>query len=200
MYLLPPCRLSWTETKMAGLATQIKIATPVLRDGGVIAYPTESCYGLGCDPQNPKAIKRILQIKRRKIEQGLILIVGNYKQIDQYAHLDSARMLSEIKVSWPGPITWLLPINGVLPMLLIGSHQTIAMRWSAHPVCQALCDEFAGAIVSTSANRHSEPVLLNADLVMQEMGDEVDLIIDAPLGEEDKPSRIRHGDTGAQIR
>jgi L-threonylcarbamoyladenylate synthase len=182
------------------LLTQIESAVIVLRQGGVIAYPTEYCFGLGCDPQDSIAVSRILKIKRRQAAQGVILIAGSYTHIDQYAKLQTAPMVNAIKASWPGPTTWLLPIRRPLPKYLVGSHSTIAMRLSAHSVCRDLCINFGGAIVSTSANRHGELALMSAAAVEREFADEVDMIIDAPLGGAQQPSHIRDGLSGIQLR
>lgn len=166
----------------------------------MIAYPTEFCYGLGCDPRDKAAVQRIVQIKRRQLDQGVILIAANTEQINQYADLLSAPMQEAILASWPGPQTWLLPTREDTPDWISGKHSSIAMRVTAHPECQSLCNGFGGAIVSTSANRHGQAPLKSASAVIEEMGTEVDFVLDAPLGGAERPSTIRDSITGEQLR
>lgn len=179
---------------------QIDKAVGALRAGGVIAYPTEYCFGLGCDPRNHLAIERLLKIKQRKKEQGLILIAANFEQINAYANIDALARSKEIKQSWPGPNTWLLPVEDSVSTWVRGTHSTLAMRLSAHVVCQALCDSFGHAIVSTSANRHGQDALLNYESVVQEFDQELDYIIQAEVGGASAASSIRHAVSGEQLR
>ena len=180
--------------------SNISNAVDALRKGGVIAYPTEHCFGLGCDPRNHGAIERLLNIKQRKKDQGVILIAETLKQVSDYADLDSVPLIDQVKSSWPGPNTWLLPVNNNVSNWVRGKHETIAMRISSHLVCQQLCNEFAHALVSTSANRHGEDALLNASDVYAEFNDELDYIVDLPVGGASKPSLIRNSLTGEQLR
>ena len=179
---------------------QIDKAVGALRAGGVIAYPTEYCFGLGCDPRNHLAVERLLKIKQRKKEQGLILIAANLEQINAYADIDSLARSKEVKRSWPGPNTWLLPVEDSVSTWVRGTHSTLAMRLSAHVVCQALCDSFGHAIVSTSANRHGQDALLLADDVRDQFADELDYIVDLKVGGADHASTIRDATSGQQLR
>ena len=180
--------------------SNISNAVDALRKGGVIAYPTEHCFGLGCDPRNHSAIERLLNIKQRKKDQGVILIAETLKQVSDYADLDNVPLIDQVKNSWPGPNTWLLPVNDKVSSWVRGKHKTIAMSISSHLVCQQLCNEFAHALVSTSANRHGEDALLNANDVYAEFNDELDYIVDLPVGGASKPSVIRNSLTGEQLR
>ena len=182
------------------LGKQIENAVTALRAGGVVAYPTEFCYGLGCDPQNDNALERLINIKQRQAEQGVILIAAELDQVYQYAELDSLPLVQQIKESWPGPNTWLLPVRESVSNMVSGRHSTVAMRVTAHPASRLLCQEFGGAIVSTSANRHAQNELLTAREVEAEMGVELDYIVNAPLGGASKPSAIQHGISGEQLR
>lgn len=124
-----------------------------LKRGGVIAYPTESCYGLGCDPRNRRAVMKLLRLKGRPQHKGLILIGSDFRQLQPYAApLDNAQW-QKIAPTWPGPITWLLPAARTTPAWLRGSHKSIAVRVSAHPLAARLCQALGMALVSTSANR-----------------------------------------------
>jgi len=124
-----------------------------LKQGGVIAYPTESCYGLGCDPRNRRAVMRLLRLKGRPQRKGLILIASTFGQLQPYAASLSAEQWRTVAPSWPGPVTWLLPAARTTPAWLRGSHKSIAVRVSAHPPAARLCQVLRMALVSTSANR-----------------------------------------------
>ena len=178
----------------------VKRAASVLQQGGVIAYPTEYCFGLGCDPRNITAVQRIITIKQRKASQGLILLAGNSDQVSEYSDINALSLKSQILESWPGPVTWTLPARQGVSQWLRGTHPSIAMRITAHQLCVQLCLEFGHAIVSTSANRHNEAALLNAVEVVAEMGDEVDYVLPADVGGASKASQIRDGLSGEILR
>lgn len=182
------------------MENQIENAVSVLRAGGVIAYPTEYCFGFGCDPGNAEALSRLLKIKQRKREQGVILVASTLDQVSEYANLDGLEHLARIIDSWPGPNTWLLPATELVSTWVRGEHSSVAMRISAHPICLSLCTEFAHPIVSTSANRHGQDALLSADDVRKEFTDELDYIVDAPVGNATSASIIRNAVTGEQLR
>lgn len=187
-------------TQIVDISVEIAKAAAVIQSGGVIAYPTESCFGLGCDPMCRAAVHRILTIKNRQAAKGLILIAANIAQIEQYADLRSAKMLDSILDSWPGPNTWLLPKRQSVPEWLSGEHQSIAMRVTGHAASNKLCEQFGGAIVSTSANRAGRNALTTTNEVKMEMATELDFILDIEIGAIGAPSTIRDGDTGVQIR
>lgn len=181
----------------------IQQAVDVLRSGGVIAYPTEFCFGLGCDPQNQAAVNRILDIKRRSVSQGLILAAANVDQIEQYAELSALANVDKITASWPGPNTWVLPAKANTPAYITGEHDSVAMRVSADPTIQNLCKAFGGAIVSTSANRHGVAAALTYSEVSTALGDEVDLIVMGEISQEtdqQNASAIYDSATGARLR
>jgi len=180
--------------------SEISNAINALRDGGVIAYPTEYCFGLGCDPRNEQAIEKLLAIKQRKRDQGVILVAANIEQVADYALLDSVPLLQQVKDSWPGPNTWILPTKPGVSSWVKGLHSSIAMRVSAHPVCQQLCQEFEHAIVSTSANRHGQESLLSADDVRGQFASDLDYIVDLEVGGAAHASTIRDAITGKQLR
>lgn len=189
--------LTHTDTD---LEQQTSTAVAAMREGGVIAYPTEYCFGLGCDPRNPKAVEHLLRIKQRKAEQGVILIAADKTQVCAWVDLASSPLRAEIEASWPGPNTWLLPAQEHVTSWVKGHHTTVAMRIPALSMCRDLCREFGDAIVSTSANRHGQEALLSAQAVTDEMGDELAYVINAPVGGASAASTIRHGLTGELIR
>lgn len=175
-------------------------AAKVMRDGGVIAYPTESCFGLGCDPNNALAVRRLLAIKCRSYRKGLILIVSNIQQCKEYAKIQKSPKHAEILDSWPGPNTWLLPPTHKALRLVRGQHEQIAIRMTAHPIAAAICEVFGGAIVSTSANLQRKASLKTADSVQRQFGHSLDFIVSACVGIDDKPSIIRNGLSGEILR
>lgn len=131
---------------------QVSIAAGLLLCGEVIAYPTEAVWGLGADPFNQFAVEKILQLKHRRAEKGLILVAASMEQIDFLTQSLAPSELAKLQLSWPGAVTWLIPHRGQIPPWVCGAFDTVAVRISAHPVVKALCQQFAGPIVSTSAN------------------------------------------------
>lgn len=178
----------------------IRDAAGVLDAGGVIAYPTEYCFGLGCDPRNEAAVDRLLEVKQRSREQGVILIAADEQQVQLLTNWRGLDRQSEVRASWPGPHTWLLPAKqGVAPWLR-GNHTSLAMRVPGHPVCVELCQQFGFPIVSTSANRHGSPALLTAMDVRDELGSELDYVLDLPVGDAQSASTIRDALSGETLR
>ena len=179
---------------------QIEQAVNALQRGGVIAYPTESVFGLGCDPDKPDAVQRILDLKQRPKEKGLILIATSFSQLEKYL-LDLAPDIQQrVLASWPGPYTWLWPVKPDVSVLLRGQHQTLAVRVSAHPVVRALCEAYGKAIVSTSANPADLPPAKNAAEVRTYFDDKLDFILDAEVGSSAQPTEIRDALTNKLIR
>lgn len=123
-----------------------------LFQGGVIAYPTEAVWGLGCDPDNDYAVEEILRLKKRPVHKGLILVAASIDQLDFLLHDLAPEYRDKLAASWPGANTWLIPHKGRVSPLVTGKHPTVAVRVSAHPVVKTLCEGFDGPIVSTSAN------------------------------------------------
>lgn len=180
--------------------SELNNAVNTLRVGGVIAYPTEYCFGLGCDPRNEHAVEKLLKIKRRDKAQGVILIAADLSQIEAYADLSSLAKRKEILASWPGANTWLLPAHKTVSSWIRGEHTTIAMRIPDHALCRELCRRFGHPIVSTSANRHGQPAHTSAPNLIADLGNEVDLVVEAPLGGATSPSTIRDAITGEILR
>lgn len=173
-------------------------AAEVIRSGGVVAYPTESCFGLGCDPRNTAAVRRILRIKRRPRAKGLILIADRISRLLPYVDFRAVSRRQPILDSWPGRHTWLLPAG--TSRWLRGGHDTLAVRVTAHRDAARLCQLARTAIVSTSANRSGRRMLRCAHAVRREFGNEIDFIVDGRVGNARAPSIIRHFDTGEVVR
>jgi len=179
---------------------QINKAVRILQQGGVIAYPTEAVYGLGCDPDNQLAVERLLAIKQRSWEKGLILIAADFHQLHPYlAEIDFALKANAL-ATWPGPVTWLWPAKPAVTSLLRGMHATIAVRVTAHPLAAALCREFGGPLVSTSANLSGKAPTCTAEEVRSQFGDNLDYVLEGKTGGLSSPSQIRDVLSGQIIR
>ncbi|WP_445619546.1 L-threonylcarbamoyladenylate synthase [Kushneria sp. Sum13] len=179
---------SYFDSSLAQQA--LKDAAVSLIDGGVVAYPTEAVWGLGCDPDNTKALERLLALKMRDPAKGLILIAASIEQFEPWLAGLDATQRARLQASWPGPVSWLVPDNGRAHPLVRGEHASVALRVSDHPLVQALCEAFGGPLVSSSANRASEAPCLAAEEIRQVFRDQV-LIVDGPLGGRTRPSEIR---------
>jgi len=175
---------------------KIKRAAHCLWQGGVIAYPTEAVWGLGCDPFDEQAVRRLLTIKRRGIDKGLILVAADIHQLESYLRGLSAKQRKKLRSNWPGPLTWLVPDNGYAPKWITGRHKTLALRVSKHPIVESLCLAFGGPIVSTSANPQNKAPALNALAVRQYFRNQLDFITPGSVGGQTKPSEIRELLTG----
>lgn len=179
----------------------ISTAVTILKRGGVIAYPTEAVFGLGCDPFNIDAITRILQIKRRALNKGFILIASSWKQVENLTQPISPMALSQVLATWPGPVTWVFPVASDVPEWITGDHGNIALRITDHPVAKALCEEFGGPIISTSANATGFPPVRDLrTLQMTELIDEIDAVVAGEVGRLTNPTSIRDAITGEVLR
>ncbi|MDP2787836.1 MAG: L-threonylcarbamoyladenylate synthase [Pseudomonadota bacterium] len=170
-----------------------------LKRGGVIAYPTESCYGLGCDPANRRAVQRILRLKRRPQSKGLILIGADIRQFKRYLATIPDDIAARLNEWWPGPNTLLLPASRHCPRWLTGGHDTLAVRISAHPVCSHLCSALDMALVSTSANRAGMRPIKDAKTCGKVFGKQV-LTLRGQIGQRKRPSRIIDPRSGKTFR
>ncbi len=170
----------------------IQVAAQILTQGGVIAYPAEACFGLGCDPHDKQAVARIRALKNRPPTQGFILVADRFDRLLPYLEwdtLDSSQQ-ERIEASWPGPTTWLVPASSRAGAELTGKHDTLAVRVSAFATLRALCQCAQSAIVSSSANFQGQPPLIYAADVSDAFADEIDYIIDLPVQGLAKPSQI----------
>lgn len=179
-------------------AWRIVPAVRVLTAGGVIAYPTEAVYGLGCLP-SAAAVQRLLRIKRRSPRKGLILAAASAAQLDDYVIYPDDATRQRVLATWPGPVTWLLPARRGVPVWLRGEHPVLAVRVSAHPAIQALCQR-VGPIISTSANPADRPAARSAARVRAYFGPQLDYVLSGRLGDSRRPTEIRDAASGAVIR
>lgn len=170
-----------------------------LRYGGVIAYATESCYGLGCDPRNYRAVRRLLRLKGRPAQKGLILIGAAFPQLEAFvAPLDDREKIY-LERYWPGPVTLLMPAARRTPKWLTGQHASIAVRVTAHPDAAYLCHQLGMALVSTSANRAGAVSLKTAAACRKIFGESV-LVLPGRVGERRHPSTIMDFRSGRILR
>jgi len=182
------------------MSWHIREAVRQLAAGGVIAYPTETVYGLGCDPFNAAAVLRLLDLKQRNIKQGVILIASDFAQLEPLLLPLSAAVRNRIMGTWPVPVTWTLPCLPETPVWLRGRHESLAVRVTSHPLAHALCVSWNGPLVSTSANRHGKPPATSAHGVRMAFDAGLDYILHGPLYGTGIPSEIRDGITGRVLR
>ena len=179
---------------------QMRLAIEALKRGDVIAYPTESVFGLGCRADDRSAVMRILELKGRPVEQGVIVLIGRLDQLGDWVKSLDSDQLGRLEATWPGPVTWLLPVTDRCPTWLRGAHDTLAVRHSPHPVCEHLVTELDTPLVSTSANRSGEAPARTAAEVRAAFPEGIDYIVDSPVGDAAAPSEIRDLKTGRRLR
>ncbi|MCG8669891.1 MAG: Sua5/YciO/YrdC/YwlC family protein [Pseudomonadales bacterium] len=174
--------------------------------GGVIAYPTEAVYGYGCDPFDQQAVLRLLSIKKRPWQKGLILLAANVTQIEPLLSPLTDSQRKQVLSAWPGPVTWLLPDpHHWVPNWIKGQFSSVAVRVTDHPIAKQLCEDWGGPIVSTSANRSGEPpcyqeLPLRLRLQKTPVVQRPDFIVGGPTSGLSKPSEIRDLKTGNIVR
>jgi L-threonylcarbamoyladenylate synthase len=175
-------------------------AARIVLAGGVVAYPTEAVFGLGCLTNDRAAVLRVLAIKRRSWRKGLLVIGSDLAQLERLVVLPPEPRRSEIVASWPGPVTWVLPARAHVPRWLSGGRNTVAVRLTDHPVAARLCARIGQAIVSTSANVSRRPPLRATRLVRRELGAAVDYVLAGEVGGLANPTVIKDGRTGRILR
>lgn len=176
----------------------IKKAGRILRDGGVVAYPTEGVYGLGCLPDSLDGVARILRIKQRDPAMGLLLIASEAEQLGSWADIDP--QTTQLPSSAERPITWIVPAADDLPYWIGGEHPGVAVRITAHPVAAALCDAADSALISTSANESGHAPARTAHVLRRRFRDLVDYIVPGDCGPAAGPSEIRTLESGQIVR
>lgn len=178
----------------------LELACHALAAGGVIAYPTEAVWGLGCEPLNQHACGRILSLKRRAGAKGFILVASEFAQVEPFlAQIPKAKLRPAL-ATWPGPVTWLLPAAHWVPAHLTGARDTLAVRVSAHPGVRALCTAYGGPLVSTSANVSGRAPARTMLQVQRQFGAALDYLLPGELGTLSRPTTIRELATGKVVR
>jgi L-threonylcarbamoyladenylate synthase len=187
---------------MTASVLSIPEAATALQTGGVIAYPTEAVWGLGCNPRDEQAVLRLLAIKQRAVDKGLILIASHLEQLRPFLNLSAvpAEKLATVFATWPGPNTWVMPASMAAPRWITGAHAGVAVRISAHPPVIELCNAYGGALVSTSANQAGQPAALLSEALDPVVLAGVDGLVAGETGGLAAPTAIRDALTGAVLR
>lgn len=177
-------------------------AAAVLRAGGIVAHPTEAVWGLACDPASEAATLRLLALKRRALDKGLILIAALPDQLESLVDWNAlpAARRDAVLASWPGPHTWIVPATAAVPAWIRGNHAGVAVRVTAHPPAIALCTAFGGTVVSTSANPAGAPPPRALGDLDPAILAGVDAVLEGHTGRHDRPTVIRDAMTGALLR
>lgn len=179
----------------------LKQAVRCLQQGGLLAYPTEAVWGLGCDPWNRDAVLKLLKLKQRPQEKGLILVASDRDQIRALIAGLAPSEQQLLDESWPGPSTWLIPDpQQRIPSWIKGRFDTVAIRVSAHKGVQALCHAFGGPVVSTSANLAGQSPAKTPLSIQRTFGDRIDYLLPGSLGGLAQPTTIRDLKTGRTFR
>ena len=185
---------------MSEIGQSIESAVMTVQSGGILVYPTEGVYGIGCDYRNQAAVLKVLQLKKRPVNQGLVLIGSHIEHVLPLIMPAERSHLARALKTWPGHATWVFPKTALTPAWICGDFDTVAVRVSAHPIVKALCDNLAHALVSTSANLGGQATPTNCQDLQNTWGNQVDYYLDLPLGVENKPSTIRMACDGHQLR
>jgi len=178
---------------------QLRQAARCIHHGGIIAYPTESVFGLGCDPLDELAVTEILLLKQRPVEKGLILIASHIAQLLPFVDINN-KQLEKLNSITPAPTTWLTPASSLAPDWITGKHQKIAVRITQHPIAKKLCQQTGHPLVSTSANvtgKKPAKTLLKTKFYFSDM---VDYYVPGSIQGFANPSQIRDLDTDEIIR
>lgn len=173
------------------ISFRIRYAARILQQGGVIAYPTEAVWGLGCDPRNRAAVEKLLQLKQRPWQKGLILIAADFSQLADFVEPLEKNLQNQLFAQQDKPITWLLPARSTTPSYLKGIHSTLAVRVTFHAQTIDLCHKFGGAIVSTSANPAARAPARNVLKVRTYFHNNLDFILSGETDHFSSPSEIR---------
>jgi len=182
-------------------ANEISQLVELLKQQQVIAYPTEAVFGVGCDPDSEVAVNRLLALKQRPVEKGLILIAASFEQLKPYiddASLNAAQREAVFK-HWPGPVTFVFPAKPSTPRWLTGRFDSLAVRVTDHPLVIQLCEAYGKPLVSTSANLTGLPPCRTAQEVLEQFG-EAFPVMKGPTGGRQNPSEIRDALTGKLFR
>jgi L-threonylcarbamoyladenylate synthase len=178
----------------------LRQAVRCLQRGGLVAYPTEAVWGLGCDPLRLETVRWLLALKQRPMAKGLILIAAHFSDLEPFLEPLHQGLYNRVMESWPGPVTWLLPAQQWVPAELRGTHDTLAVRVTAHPLARSLCEAFGGALVSTSANPAARPPARNALQLRRYFHGRIDALLPGATGGAAAPSEIRDARTGRVLR
>ena len=170
-----------------------------LRGGGVIAYATAASFGLGCDPWNVRALRKLFRVKRRPRGKGMIVIADSWQRLAPLAAPLDAAEVAALHEKWPGPHTWLVPAAARVPRVLRGRFKSIAVRVDAHPDAVRLARRLAMPLVSTSANRAGRRALRTARECTRQFGRSV-LVVHGRVSRARRPSTVQDFATRRIVR
>lgn len=170
-----------TDGRDPRLAVSLRPAVVTLQDAGVIAYPTETFYGLGALPQYPEALARIYRAKGRGPGKPLLLLVDSPDMALGLSSAEPPLFAEVVDAFWPGPLTLLVPGRSDLPAAVRGGGGQVAVRMSSHQVALALVRECGAPVTATSANRAGHPAIRDPRVVMREFEGRIDGIVDTGL-------------------
>jgi L-threonylcarbamoyladenylate synthase len=176
----------------------LRLTCRTVNNGGIIAYPTESVYGLGCDPQNFFALTRIYAIKQRPNTKASILVAANIDQIIDWI-IPPKNHWQHVIDSWPGPTTWIVQKSPSCPPWL-GTKHAIAVRISANPTIQHICTTLQHPLISTSANISKHKPARTALMTRRIFGTQLDYIVPGKTGGSTNTSTIIDAETLKKIR
>ena len=165
-------------------------AAQILREGGLISFPTETYYGLGVDPFNESALQRLFAIKNRPSVKPVLVLIPTRRHLKSL--IDTAPAVADLLMDkfWPGPLTMVFPARKGLSEMLTGGTATIGIRISPHPVPEALLQVYGGPLTATSANRSGERAAVTDTEVKEIFGDDVDMILSGGRTPGHKPSTL----------
>ena len=172
-------------------------AADTLLGGGLIAYPTEGVFGLGCMPDDDDALLRLLALKKRDPGKGLIIIASRKEQLESWIDPDGSSIPDPVIAK---PVTWIAPAKTQVSRLVRGNHAGLAVRLTTNPTAAAICDAVDSPIVSTSANFAGQPVARNRFIIRRRFGAYVDYIVPGDCGPASGASEIRDLETGKVLR
>lgn len=160
------------------ISSNIHQAVKVLKSSGLVAFPTETVYGLGANARDCEAVKRIFEVKGRPSDHPVIVHISKAEQMHEWAQNIPAVAWQLAKAFWPGPLTLILPRLGSVSNAVTGGLDTVALRVPEHPIALALLNAFGSGIAAPSANRYGRVSPTSSEDVREELGDSVDLILD----------------------
>ncbi len=175
-------------------------ACEVIRAGGLLVYPTESVYGIGCNPNNTTALKKLLNLKKRSPEKGFILVASDFSMFKDFVKPLPKDTLERIKKHWSEPVSWVVPAVDHCPKLLTGNRNTLAIRVSAYPFIQAMCKQLGHAITSTSANISGSDPITQVNGLIAEFANDVDYIVPLSLEKQNSPTPLFDALSGKRLR
>ena len=172
------------------MKTDINSAVETLREGGVVAVPTDTLFGLAASALNVKAVERVFRIKTRPKDMAIPLLLADPDDLSQWAVDVPGYVRNLIERFWPGALTLVLKRSDIVPDIVTAGRETVALRAPDHPVPRAIVRELGAPITGTSANRNGKSGIATAEEVRREFGDEIDLVVESDTALEGVASTV----------